>query len=1199
MRAFYYPVLFLLLSFVTKAHAQTWTGGGTSSNWSDPGNWLGGVPVSGQNTSIVFGGINRLGPIQNIASPFVLTSMTFTNTAGAFILGGNSLRFVSDSGGFTPSITNNSSSIININESIDIMSSTLRVGGTGNTFLAGPISGSGGLTKNDAGTLTLVASNTFTGNVAVNSGTVVAANINSFGSASKTINIANGAAVRFSITQDSPTVQTFVLNGTGNSAGALQCNTSTFFALTGATIVLNASSNIGGATQFNIGNGPNTATIAGGNFTLTKVGNNLLALDTNNVTLGSLVVNQGTVFGQQDFALGRTPGGAPTPVNVMNGASLGLWGAATTVANPVTLNGTIGTNGALASFDGPSNRTYTGQVTLAATSGIGGNTNMYMTGPIIGPGGLVKLGTNHVIISGSNTFSGQVVINSGVLWGDVIANGGQSSSFGNSPASTPIVIGANSENALFGYYGTSASSNRTFSLTSGGFRGISSFYAGSNLTLSGLISGSGSFYKSGDGELTLLSNNTFTSNPLIDVGTLTVPSVTNAGIASPLGTGSGIAIQNNATLRYTGSLGFTNRTTLLPSGVATIDLPGSSNLTLFGNISGAGGINKSGTGTLVLGTSNTYTGPTSITGGNLYLAVDNAIPSSSAVTVNNATQINMLDPVSSNNTNQVFGSLAGAAGIVYLGVSNSSPTTLTVGGNNSSTSFAGAITGNGSLVKTGTGTMTLGSLNSHTGMTTVQGNGTLRLAVHDALAVSGNVTVNSARLELAPGVFQAIEDLTIGQSGNNPADVTTGGGGSLLQWRGDMYFNGTGAGTGISTIAGMVELSSGSHFLFGNASSNTFDLHLAADLVGAGGLVKFDSHRLQLSGNNSFTGALDIRGGTVYAGSLGAIPFNSHVALSPGTFLDNRHFINGGQGFGQTFGSLSGGGIVNIAPGTTIATGGDNTSSSFTGVIQGGGAFAKNGSGTMQLSGNNSHQGGTYVNGGELVANHNNALGLGFAVVNNTGTLRIAESRTVNNPVTVNTGGMFCVDGTYTGTLTLNGGTLCGEGVLSSLVTTGVNDSIAPGHSPGILTLSSLNMSSGGTLAIELAGILVGSQYDRLIVTGSAFLGNGIAELNVVKLDGFISIPGEQFIIMERGIGSLGIFANLPDNSDFTVGNNVFRINYSAGDGNDIALTTMSVVPEPTTITLTLLSVSILGWYRLRATSTKKEQEESEVAEAT
>src|ERR1700736_5815716 len=94
------------------ATSWTWTGNGGNVSWSTLNNWdLLSAPVSAATTDITFAGTNNLGtalvPLnQDIATPFLLNSLTFSSGAGSFFLGGGALRF---DGGSSNTITQNSS----------------------------------------------------------------------------------------------------------------------------------------------------------------------------------------------------------------------------------------------------------------------------------------------------------------------------------------------------------------------------------------------------------------------------------------------------------------------------------------------------------------------------------------------------------------------------------------------------------------------------------------------------------------------------------------------------------------------------------------------------------------------------------------------------------------------------------------------------------------------------------------------------------------------------------------------------------------------------------------------------------------------------------------------------------------------------------------------------------------------------------
>ena len=84
----------------------------------------------------------------------------------------------------------------------------------------------------------------------------------------------------------------------------------------------------------------------------------------------------------------------------------------------------------------------------------------------------------------------------------------------------------------------------------------------------------------------------------------------------------------------------------------------------------------------------------------------------------------------------MLGGLAGNGGGIVLQDANSSAVTLTVGGNNSTTAFAGNLSGPGGLFKTGNGMLTISNSQSYTGATVVN-SGTLQISTPTALSGFG------------------------------------------------------------------------------------------------------------------------------------------------------------------------------------------------------------------------------------------------------------------------------------------------------------------------------------------------------------------------------------------------------------------------------------------------------------------------------
>ena len=156
----------------------------------------------------------------------------------------------------------------------------------------------------------------------------------------------------------------------------------------------------------------------------------------------------------------------------------------------------------------------------------------------------------------------------------------------------------------------------------------------------------------------------------------------------------------------------------------------------------------------------------------------------------------------------------------------------------------------------------------------------------------------------------------------------------------------------------------------------------------------FDATHI-LNGVNTYAGSTTIlRGGvTVQGGS--AIPNGSSVVFSPPGISGTASVGNFNVNASETIGSLAGGndtfGTVNIASARTLTTGGDNTSTTFSGRILGAGALVKSGTGTQTFAGTlNAYTGGTTVQAGTLQVKKMHA---GNAVTVAAGaTLRVLES---------------------------------------------------------------------------------------------------------------------------------------------------------------------------------------------------------------
>ena len=429
--------------------------------------------------------------------------------------------------------------------------------------------------------------------------------------------------------------------------------------------------------------------------------------------------------------------------------------------------------------------------------------------------------------------------------------------------------------------------------------------------------------------------------------------------AVTVATGATLALNAGETI---GSLAGTGAVTLGANTLTTGGLNASP--TFAGVISGAGGLTKVGTGTLTLTGVNSYTGATTINGGTLAVSGGAAIADASAVAVATGGTLAL-------NASETIGSLAGG-GNVALGVN-----TLTVGGLNTATTFAGVASGTGGLTKIGTGVLTLAGANSYTGATAVNA-GTLAYGANNALADTTAVTVaQGAILDLGSfsdtvgtvalsGTLNGTGTLTAATYNLNGAAVNGNlGAGTLTQAGGTSVLTGASAAATVTINAGTLRLGADERLLDTGAvsvgSGATFDLNgrteTVASVTGAG-TTALGAGRLVLAGAGASslgaltgTGMVDKTGtGTLtlanaYA-ATGSINTSAGATVLTGSTAGALRLTGGTlSGTGTAAGALTlTGGTV--APGTAGAT----TGAQF-GTLSVGGLAATGGSYAIDFGG--------------------------------------------------------------------------------------------------------------------------------------------------------------------------------------------------------------------------------------------------------
>lgn len=143
---------------------------------------------------------------------------------------------------------------------------------------------------------------------------------------------------------------------------------------------------------------------------------------------------------------------------------------------------------------------------------------------------------------------------------------------------------------------------------------------------SGSIEGVGKITKSGSGKLLIANTNKYTGKTIINNGTIEFSSITNGGIASPIGAASNASSNielNGGKLSYIGPSATIDRGFSLGSNGGTISVGNSTTaLTTSGKIIGSGKLIKEGNGRLAITGTNTFAGGTLIKGGSIGLTTD-------------------------------------------------------------------------------------------------------------------------------------------------------------------------------------------------------------------------------------------------------------------------------------------------------------------------------------------------------------------------------------------------------------------------------------------------------------------------------------------------------------------------------------------------------------------------------------------------
>ena len=456
---------------------------------------------------------------------------------------------------------------------------------------------------------------------------------------------------------------------------------------------------------------------------------------------------------------------------------------------------------------------------------------------------------------------------------------------------------------------------------------------------SGAIGALSTFTKSGSGSVTLSIANTYAGTTTINSGTL----ILGANQST-----TGATIINGGTLvAGTGTAGAPGSGSITINSGGNLVFNRSDDVVVGNSITGSGPVFKTGTGSLELTGTSTYTGNTTISAGTISVNNAGTVGSSLGATVNGGA-VNI--PIGST-----------------LDIANVNSGTNTINFLQKPFNVAGNGNGSGVIVNNGTTQFNAFRVINLTGDATFSGSqrfdmranpttalgGTLTLAGHTLHINNGltfglvGIAVDNGTIELDGGTL-SLETATQALADPNSAIVLTSGShlqfyqntGTLSQTRQVIVQNGADIGevspssfsfTGLQfALQGDLNIHSyagttGTLTLLGNISEDSTPRKV----------VKSDANQLVLAGNNTFTGGLDIQSGLVQLGSAGALN-------ASGVNTVNANGTLGLNGNSVTVAGLTGGGFVennNAAPATLTVNNANDMN--FDGVLQNGAAAGR------------------------------------------------------------------------------------------------------------------------------------------------------------------------------------------------------------------------------------------------------------------
>jgi autotransporter-associated beta strand protein len=551
-----------------------------------------------------------------------------------------------------------------------------------------------------------------------------------------------------------------------------------------------------------------------------------------------------------------------------------------------------------------------------------------LPGGISGLGTVVSSGNGVLRLAATNTFSGPLVLASGIT---AVSS---DASLGGTGATLSLAGGALLLDAAFG------ATARNINVADAG----SKIYVPATSTFSGVVSNSvsaGEYTKAGGGTLVMTGAHTFNQLLRVDAGTLIVSGAAGR-LFNNVGAAGSISVSDGATFVIDNSAANLSRIGNATMSLAGGDFKFTPNASVNSNVVS--------TGTLNIGTVNNSGA------GLITFRLDNA------AAVNTSVQFNRMNRVNNNGTMVRF--VGNALGVNTNG-------SLTPNASNLSFTNAPALT-NGiipwAIVDTNDGNVDFAT---NVGTTVAGANGVRRYTAYAADFSAGATSNVAVSTITAPNVTVNALKALGGTITLDPAGLNVNSGGILV--------------TGATTISGgTLSVNSGNTVNFFADADLTVSSRI--NTVDPGGLnsgiAKSGNGILTLSAPNTYVGPTRLLSGTLRLGVGNAVPSNSELFVAPGATFDTN-------GLNATIGSLNQTnpfftvgnhpvGAVNLGA-NTLVTGGDGLSTSINLAINGTGTFIKNGVGTLTVAGPQAFTGTVTINNGALSLATHLTDGIGFA----------------------------------------------------------------------------------------------------------------------------------------------------------------------------------------------------------------------------